>query len=210
LKFNSHNIRYRTWIYFTGLTLGILAMMWFFQIVLLSATYQDMKVNQVRAVAARVETGIRTDRFNLQIDIEAVRKQVGGLVYKDDGVLLYQVDSLGLGCVLNERELASATKIAEYIDIIKADTNSEMVLTVDNSVVNQSMLLYGREVKSDFGNFYIFLNTPLDPIDSTITIITNQFVYVTLIVFGVATVLAFYLARRMANPIVKMNQSALD
>lgn len=210
MKFNSHNIRYRTWIYFTGLTLGILAMMWFFQIVLLSATFQDMKVTQIRSVADRVENGIRTDRFNLQIEIEAVRNQACGLVYNDDGVLLYQVDSLGLGCVLNERELASAAKIAEYIDVIKSDLNGEMVLTVENNVINQSMILYGREIISDFGNFYIFLNTPLDPIDSTITIITNQFIYVTLIVFGVATVLAFYMAKRMANPIVRMNKSALD
>jgi len=185
-------------------------MLWIFQIVLLSATYQDMKVNQVRTVADKVQVGIIQDNFTLSIQIEAVKKNVCGLVYNSKSVLLYQVDSLGLGCVLNEKALASPTKITEYIDVLKNSTNGEMIVKLRNEVIDQNMLLYGREVNSDFGNYYIFLNTPLDPIDSTISIITNQFVYVTFFVFLLATVLAFYIARRLSSPIVLMKQSAMS
>jgi len=185
-------------------------MLWVFQIVLLSATYQDMKVNQVRTVADKVQVGIIQDNFTLSIQIEAVKKNVCGLVYNSKSVLLYQVDSLGLGCVLNEKALASPTKITEYIDVLKNSTNGEMIVKLSNEVIDQNMLLYGREVNSDFGNYYIFLNTPLDPIDSTISIITNQFVYVTFFVFLLATVLAFYIARRLSSPIVQMKKSAMS
>jgi len=210
LKFNSHNIRTRTWFYFITLTLGILAMLWLFEVVLLSATYQDMKVNQIRVVADKVENGILKDDFTMSIQIEAVKKNVCGLVYNSKSVLLYQVDSLGLGCVLNEKALASPTKITEYINTLKDSLNGEMIIKLQNSVIDQNMLLYGREVDSDFGNYYIFLNTPLDPIDSTITILTNQFVYVTFFVFLLATVLAFYIARRLSSPIVQMKKSAMS
>jgi len=185
-------------------------MLWIFQIVLLSATYQDMKVNQVRAVADKVQVGIIQDNFTMSIQIEAVKKNVCGLVYNSKSVLLYQVDSLGLGCVLNEKALASSTKITEYIDVLKNSTNGEMIVKLRNEVIDQNMLLYGREVHGDFGNYYIFLNTPLDPIDSTISIITNQFVYVTFFVFLLATVLAFYIARRLSSPIVLMKKSAMS
>jgi signal transduction histidine kinase len=190
--------------------LGILGMLWIFQIVLLSATYQDMKVNQVRVVADKVQVGIIQDNFTMSIQIEAVKKNVCGLVYNSKSVLLYQVDSLGLGCVLNEKALASPTKITEYIDVLKNSSNGEMIVKLRNEVIDQNMLLYGREVNSDFGNYYIFLNTPLDPIDSTISIITNQFVYVTFFVFLLATVLAFYIARRLSSPIVLMKKSAMS
>jgi signal transduction histidine kinase len=169
-----------------------------------------MKVNQVRTVADKVQVGIIQDNFTLSIQIEAVKKNVCGLVYNSKSVLLYQVDSLGLGCVLNEKALASPTKITEYIDVLKNSTNGEMIVKLRNEVIDQNMLLYGREVNSDFGNYYIFLNTPLDPIDSTISIITNQFVYVTFFVFLLATVLAFYIARRLSSPIVLMKQSAMS
>lgn len=210
MKFNSHNIRTRTWFYFITLTLGILGMLWLFEVVLLSATYQDMKVSQIRVVADKVEDGILKDDFTMSIQIEAVKKNVCGLVYNSKSVLLYQVDSLGLGCVLNEKALASPTKITEYIDTLKISPNGEMIIKLQNSVIDQNMLLYGREVDSDFGNYYIFLNTPLDPIDSTITILTNQFVYVTFFVFLLATVLAFYIARRLSSPIVQMKKSAMS
>jgi len=185
-------------------------MLWIFQIVLLSATYQDMKVTQVRTVADKVQVGIIQDNFTMSIQVEAVKKNVCGLVYNSKSVLLYQVDSLGLGCVLNEKALASPTKITEYIDVLKNSINGEMIVKLRNEVIDQNMLLYGREVNSDFGNYYIFLNTPLDPIDSTISIITNQFVYVTFFVFLLATVLAFYIARRLSSPIVLMKKSAMS
>ncbi len=210
MKFNSHNIRTRTWFYFITLTLGILGMLWVFEVVLLSATYQDMKVNQVKEVADKVESGILGDNFTMTIQIEAVKKNVCGLVYNSKGVLLYQVDSLGLGCVLNEKALASKTQITTYIDDLKNAANGEMIIKLQNTVSDQNMLLYGREVDGDFGNYYVFLNTPLDPIDSTISILTNQFVYVTFFVFLLATVLAFYIARRLSSPIVQMQKGALS
>ena len=210
MKFNTHNIRTRTWFYFMTLTLGILVMLWLFEVVLLGATYQDMKVNQIRQVADKVENGILQDNFTMSIQIEAVKKNVCGLVYNSKSVLLYQVDSLGLGCVLNEKALASPDKITEYIELLKNSVNNEMIVKLQNSVIDQNMLLYGRKVSSDFGNYYVFLNTPLDPIDSTITILTNQFIYVTFFVFLLATVLAFYIARRLSSPIVQMKKSAMN
>jgi len=185
-------------------------MLWLFEVVLLGATYQDMKVSQVRVVADRVERGIINDNFTMSIQIEAVKKNVCGLVYNSKGILLYQVDSLGLGCVLNEKALASPAKITEYIEVLKNSVNDEMIVKLKNDVIDQNMLLYGREVGSDFGNYYIFLNTPLDPIDSTISILTNQFIYVTFFVFLLATVLAFYIARRLSSPIVQMKKSAMS
>lgn len=210
MKFNVHNIRTRTWFYFITLTLGILGMLWLFEVVLLSATYQDQKVNQIRLVADKVENGILKDDFTMSIQIDAVKKNVCGLVYNSKSILLYQVDSLGLGCVLNEKALASPTKITEYINALETSVNGEMIIKLKNTVSDQNMLLYGREVASDFGNYYIFLNSPLDPIDSTITILTNQFVYVTFFVFLLATVLAFYIARRLSSPIVQMKRSAMS
>ncbi|MEI7668326.1 MAG: HAMP domain-containing sensor histidine kinase, partial [Erysipelotrichaceae bacterium] len=183
-------------------------MLWLFQIVFLSAYFENMKVEQIRNVADEVSVGITENKFSMRIQILAVRNNVCGLVYNSKSVLLYQVDSLGLGCVLNEKALASSTKISEYITILQASPNLEFVMNVENSVVNQKMILYGREIVSDFGNYYIFLNTPLQPVESTISILANQLIYVTIIVFLIATVVAFYFSKRLAKPIVNMKIQA--
>jgi two-component system sensor histidine kinase ArlS len=183
-------------------------MLWLFQIVFLSAYFENMKVEQIRNVADEVSVGITENKFSMRIQILAVQNNVCGLVYNSKSVLLYQVDSLGLGCVLNEKALASSTKISEYITTLQASPNLEFVMNVENTVVNQKMILYGREIVSDFGNYYIFLNTPLQPVESTISILANQLIYVTIIVFLIATVVAFYFSRRLAKPIVNMKIQA--
>lgn len=208
MKLNSHDIRFRTLIYFLTLTLSILGMLWLFQIVFLSAYFENMKVDQIRNVADEVSVGITENKFSMRIQIVAVQNNVCGLVYNSKSVLLYQVDSLGLGCVLNEKALASPTKISEYITALDSSPNREFVMNVENKVVNQEMILYGRVIISDFGNYYIFLNTPLQPVKSTISILTIQLIYVTFIVFLIATVVAYYFSKRLAKPIVNMKIQA--
>lgn len=53
---------------------------------------------------------------------------------------------------------------------------------------------------------YIF--APLFPVDSTVGILANQLIYVTVISLGLAFLLSFYLSRYIAKPIKKVNASA--
>jgi len=184
-------------------------MLWFFQIVFLQIYYQNMKTSQVRIVADRVELAIKTDTMDdINLQLQAVNNNVCGLVYNERGVLLYQVDSLGLGCYLTQRIIANPANVDDYIERTRLSNSGDFILPLKNSVLRQDMLVYGREIKASFGNFYIFLNSPLDPLDSTISILKNQFIYVTIAVFIFSSIVSVLISSKMANPIVKMNKSA--
>jgi len=207
LKFSSR-IRVRNWFYFILLTTGILATIWIFQVAFISNYYRDMKVDHVRLVADEMELGIRNNDLDVDIQIIAVRNNVCAVIYNDDGVLLYQVDSIGLGCYLTQRVIKYPQNVADYIDRTKESKTGDFLLPLENSQLGQSMLVYGREVKVDFGNYYIFLNSTLEPLDSTVNILKDQFIYVTIAVFFLSSIIAFLISTRMAKPIVRMNKSA--
>lgn len=154
--------------------LGVLVMLWLMQIVLLSAYFKEMKINQVKDVSVIIEDSIKENRFSLKVQISAVQNNVCGLVYNSKGKLLYQVDALGLGCVLNSNAIGFTQKIENYTNLVDESSEGEFALTVTNSVIQQDMIIYGRKLDLPLGSYYIFLNSSLLPIDSTISILQQQ------------------------------------
>ena len=98
--------------------LGVLVMLWLMQIVLLSSSFKEMKISQVKDVSVIIEDSIKENRFSLKVQISAVQNNVCGLVYNNKGQLLYQVDALGLGCVLNSNAIGFTQKIQNYISLV--------------------------------------------------------------------------------------------
>ena len=70
------------------------------------------------------------------------------------------------------------------------------------------MLMYGKQIKTNLANYYMILNTPLEPVESYIDFILNQYFYIALIVIVIALVVAFFLAKNISSPIIKMKDEA--
>ena len=185
-------------------------MLWLFQIVLLGSSFKSMKINQVKEVADTIETSLINNRFDSKMQISAVQNNVCGLVYNSEGDLLYEVDALGMGCILNEKAIGLTQRISDYTQELDLASSMDFSITVENSVIQQDMLVYGRKIALPFENYYVFLNSPLLPLGSTIAILQEQFIYVTLVVFILFTLVSLIISGRISKPIVKMKKSALQ
>jgi len=189
--------------------LGVLVMLWLMQIVLLSAYFKEMKITQVKEVSNVIEESIENNQFSIKVQISAVQNNVCGLVYNSKGQLLYQVDALGLGCVLNSNAIGFTQKIMNYTQLVDESPEKEFALTVTNSVIQQDMIVFGKKLNLNFGSYYIFLNSSLLPIDSTISILQQQFVYVTIIVFVLFSIVSLIISSRLSKPIINMKKEAI-
>lgn len=202
-------MRFKIWLYFIALTIGLLAMIWFFQMVLLGASFTDMKIEQVKMVADEIELGITANRFNQQTQNSAISNNVCGLVYNSKGDLLYSVDAIGVGCLLNENSSIIHQRISEYKEKLDSTDGVDFSITEANTRIKQDMLIYGRKIETSFENYYVYLNSPLLPMDSTTSILQNQFLVVTAIVFILFTIVSLLISNRISIPIVRMKKSAL-
>ena len=62
--------------------------------------------------------------------------------------------------------------------------------------------------KVNLTEFYIFINAPIEPLDSTISILQDQFIYVTVAVLFLSTVISGIISFQIAKPLADMTESA--
>jgi len=93
-----------------------------------------------------------------------------------------------------------------FLDMIRAQ--NPVSLTLNSQYTGTEMLLYGKRIRTNLANYYLILNTPLEPVESYIDFILNQYVYIAVIVIAISVILAFFLARRISSPIIKMKNEA--
>ena len=54
VKFDRKSIKFRLWLYFLSLVIGIVALIWVLQIFLLNNGYEEMKIKEVDRIASSI------------------------------------------------------------------------------------------------------------------------------------------------------------
>ena len=54
VKFDRNSIKFRLWLYFLSLVIGIVVLIWVLQIFLLNNGYEEMKIKEVDRIASSI------------------------------------------------------------------------------------------------------------------------------------------------------------
>ena len=194
-----------------------MALLGFLLIVFIKPYYRNDRIETINVISQTIESLLLDDNVNKN-DIESASRTVIGnnvcaLIFNENGKSIYAPpDSLGQLCMLNkditigEMTINISEDPTYIINNIKKE--NPYSITLYSQYTGAEMLLYGKQVKSNLANYYLLLNTPLEPIESYIDFILNQYLYVGVIVVLIALVVAFFLARNISAPIVKMKDEA--
>ena len=189
----------------------------FLLVVFIKPYYRNDRIETINVISQTIESLLLDDNVNKN-DIESASRTVIGnnvcaLIFNENGKSIYAPpDSLGQLCMLNkditigEMTINISEDPTYIINNIKKE--NPYSITLYSQYTGAEMLLYGKQVKSNLANYYLLLNTPLEPIESYIDFILNQYLYVAVIVVLIALVVAFFLARNISAPIVKMKDEA--
>ena len=194
-----------------------MALLGFLLVVFIKPYYRNDRIETINVISQTIESLLLDDNVNKN-DIESASRTVIGnnvcaLIFNENGKSIYAPpDSLGQLCMLNkditigEMTINISEDPTYIINNIKKE--NPYSITLYSQYTGAEMLLYGKQVKSNLANYYLLLNTPLEPIESYIDFILNQYLYVGVIVVLIALVVAFFLARNISAPIVKMKNEA--
>ncbi|WP_232505395.1 sensor histidine kinase [Erysipelothrix larvae] len=172
------------------------------------------RLNRERTISDTVNEAERIYQSNLDITQKDsnlrtlfAKQNMCGIIYSDTGieVSLIAVDLMGQNCFL--RGITSNSR-QEYISLIQNAATGSISFPFTNEFFDQSMSFFGKEMAVGDSQFYIFVNTPMELLDSTVTILKNQFFVVIMIVIALATGLSIMLSRHLAYPLVTINNSA--
>lgn len=185
-------------------------LLWMFQITFLEPYYKSSRTKNIVFSISEVQRLMQDpsdEEVKTKLRLLFARENMCGIVYDENGVNIMNiaVDVIGPNCYLDDMSLASKD---EYIETLKNSESKEIDVPFRNEFFDQAMSFYGKEIMIDETPYYIFINTPMKLLDSTVEILKNQFLMVSVFIFGIGTTVALLLARKLAYPIHAMNESA--
>lgn len=194
----------------------MLSLLGFLLIVLIKPYYRQDRIKTIETISDTIESLLLKDNVN-KYDIDNTAKLVIGnnvctIIVNENGNEIYSSDSLGQLCMLDkkvtigEESYIIKNEPEKFIEMLKKE--SSFTTTLYSDITDTEMIMYGEQFKGNLANYYLAINTPLEPVESYINFILNQYLYIALFVIGVSLVVAFFLAKRISKPIVKMKKEA--
>lgn len=189
---------------------SLLIILWLLQISFLEPYYRSSRSKNMKQMISEVERTMHApieaeQRNNLRLLF--ARENMCGIVYNEHGInsLDLAIDAQGQSCYL--RQMTSATKM-DYIDLVNASETATFDVPFRDEQFEQSMTFYAKRFQIDNQTYYIFVNAPMQLLDSTVEILKNQFITVSFILFSVGTTIALLLSRKLSYPIHAINEAA--
>lgn len=190
----SNSLKVNIWLYLILFTFFIILFLWFFQVVFIGSYYEYSKTKQIKRTAHQIslEGGIinqsKLDTLSFQNDvcIEVVNNYS----------TIYSSNSFNKGCILENYEY----KTNFYMSLENSKTYRLINPRFDNKT-----LVYALKLDS---NTFVFVNASLEPLKTTVSILSGQLVIVSMIVVVLALLVGYFISKKISKPIEKMNQQA--
>lgn len=188
------------------------------QFILIKPYYRNLKLSTVSNISNQIVQHLLKDDGATEKDLQKVLQlnvdnDICTIIYNADDQLLYKVDSLGESCIFNqiinyENNEISLTQSASLMNTFVDSANGEYTLNVFNTKSNQDMILYGKKIEGHFQNYYLYVNSPLEPIYSILNFYKQQYFLYTIIVLFVSTIISVVISRNLSLPISTMAKEA--
>lgn len=186
-------------------TAVVFIMLWFFQIVFLENFYEKMKISDVKLSAKKIVDEYGDDDYGRTLTTIAISNDLCIEIVDKYGRVIYTKDTLGKSCLIHSPDSMKG----EFLNKLKESGKKEIYFKEYNSAISNDMLVFAAVIGSaDSPEGYVLINTPLVPVGSTASIIKRQLLIITIYLIILSIVISFFMARKIAEPIVKITKSA--
>ena len=187
-------------IYLIIFCISILSFLWLFQVIFLNSYYEWVKTNEIEKIANKIAQAYNSDNFQETLDSITYSQGVCiEIIYNNAEI--YSSNSMNRGCI--GAQASDFTYLKYKRDLINDNTNK--VYKLVNNRLGNKIIMYGIKLDDDY---FVIVNASLQPLNSTINILASQLIYVTIIVFALSFIMAYFISKHISKPIVKLNNTA--
>ena len=214
LKQKVNSIRFRTWLMFFVMAIFIVIFLWLCQVLLYSVFYKSMKQRAITAVGRDLTTNYRdlpsywntltqpAQQNNVTIYLFRLRENPADI---SDAYSIKKATPIAGFETLQQDTLDwSAAQFEEYLAYF-----NDGRLPFHYFGDQQNYMVYGNRIDTPAGySVYLYVSSYLDPIDSTVTILSTQLVIVTLLCLVTSLILGYVISKQITKPIVRFAEQA--
>ena len=184
----------KIFIYLAIFSLFILIFLFFFQVIFINTFYEWTKTRTIKNLSKDILVTERDTSLYDKLDRVSYKENVCIELTNSNGDNLYS--SNGSNCRLRSRTIKR--------NFINSNKESKTYNLVNNFTKEKSIM----SATKLSNNLYIFISTSLIPLDSTINIIVQQLIIVSIVVLLLSIVVAYFISKRLSNPIIKISKAA--
>ncbi len=211
---------------FLGFSLGLVALLWLFQTVLLDRFYKGIQTAEIKRTASVIAENIDHEELKTLITRIAQEQDLSVRIFTVSGGDLASFE-VGPASLINHLAIEDLYELydktiesdGEYLEIYDRTAFNDdrydnrkfagPVPQADDTL--RQSIIYSRQVTlADGTSAVILLNTILSPVTATVKTLRIQLVYVTIILSVISLLLALILTRKIARPISQINRQAKE
>ncbi|MBQ2765382.1 MAG: HAMP domain-containing histidine kinase [Clostridia bacterium] len=205
----------------------LLGLLWLFQVVFFGEIYKTVRISEIRSSAQNISRCVNTpDELERISKDTAENKQVCVLVFDERGKVLASEESLS-DCMIHGMSAKNIYMLYAFAKDEGGEKLSRFRLekrlnqpfvpdtyhasddhgTDDDTVES---IIYTKVIRDNTSgrDVAVILNTTVSPVSSTVRTLQTELIIITAIMILLAALLSFLLAKRIARPIVHINNSA--
>ncbi|MGN1132858.1 MAG: sensor histidine kinase, partial [Oscillospiraceae bacterium] len=198
------------WTYFILFTVMILVLIWLFQYVFIAGYYQNAKIRDVHIAAKNIEHSFDSDNSSSIIRRLAFENALSISIIDEMGNEIVSENNIGSTSMMN----GDANKWGILFFKMKGELNNQnsdyITQIYQNERTNSKEIFYCAKFTSTSmkQQLYLFIESTIEPIESTVKIIREQLIFITIIIFELAFIVTMFISKRLSRPIVEITHTA--
>ena len=194
MKKITNKLEFNVWLYLIVFSFIILGLIWVFQVLSLENYYEISTKSEMTTVLDAIKENYNSEDSHFLFD----------KISNDSGMCIEIYNNserqfTSMGCRANAMKLFN-----EKQDFLDGTDEKKVYELVDNKFGGKT-LLYG--IRLETGEV-AFVQASLVPLDSTITILRNQLIIITVIVISLSLLVAIFISKKISKPIEEINDNA--
>lgn len=194
---NNNKIRNTVLAFFIAFSCIILLLLFVMQIGLLNQYYEIYQTKKLDKIKDEILSKDVID--NKYLEDLSYDNGICMAIFSNDNTVTV-ANSYNRGCVIGDTK-ADLTFINKFIESGKSEDQT----IIKTYRFKNNTLLKGIKLDEDL---YIFLNAPIQPLDASLTLIKNQYIYIVAAMLIIAILISSLISKILTDPIVKISDSA--
>ena len=206
---SKRSLRYYVSIYFVIFTVIIIILLWIFQYFFLARYYRSARIRAVSSVGDMLVDSYSSNDIEGGMIRSAFDNGMCIVLTNSSGALIKGENNLGsLSYFMRDRVESSGYYMHQLKQELIESGQRELIKIIKNSELRSEEIIYCRGFTINGDQFYLYIEASADPVDSTVSIIREQLVYITIIIAELAFIITLFISKRLSDPIVNLTSKA--
>ena len=192
----ANSLTTKVWLFLISFSIIILLSLWLFQVLFLGTYYKYRKTNDLNHAASELK---KDDNYLNISKIEGIAKS------HDICIEIYGANSSYISSIYNQGCMEFGNRNFKVKkDFLNSGLN-ERHYNLINQEFKKETLIYALKLDD---TTYAFINASIEPLDSTIEILTSQFIYTTIVVLIISLIVGYFISKGISKPIIQISENA--